>query len=103
MNSKTVKKILVIISIIILVLGIIKGINIMNNVENTASSSDLTIDGADFSGVVELGGYIGNQLVGVITIAYSIFLDIIIWVIYGIVILIIKLIDKIRKKEDLKE
>lgn len=95
--NKKIKKILVVISIIIIILGIIFGISVSNNLINSADNN-LYVDGSDFSGIVELTSFIGAKVLGFVIVIYSILLDIAIWTIYGIIILILKLIRKKKVK-----
>ena len=92
-DSKNIKKILVIISIIIIILGILLGIIISNNIVNNINNN-LYVDGTDFSSIVELTSFMGAKVLGFVIVIYSILLDIVIWTIYGIIILIFKLIRK---------
>lgn len=95
--NKNIKKILVIISIIIIILGIIFGISVSNNLINSADNN-LYVDGSNFSGIVELTSFMGAKVLGFVIVIYSILLDIVIWTIYGIIILILKLIRKKKVK-----
>lgn len=95
--NKKIKKILVVISIIIIILGIIFGISVSNNLINSADYN-LYVDGSNFSGIVELTSFMGAKVLGFVIVIYSILLDIVIWTIYGIIILILKLIRKKKVK-----
>ena len=95
--NKNIKKILVIISIIIIILGIIFGISVSNNLINSADNN-LYVDGSNFSGIMELTSFMGAKVLGFVIVIYSILLDIVIWTIYGIIILILKLIRKKKVK-----
>lgn len=95
--NKNIKKILVIISIIIIILGIIFGISVSNNLINSADNN-LYVDGSNFSGIVELTSFMGAKVLGFVIVIYSILLDIVIWTIYGIIFLILKLIRKKKVK-----
>lgn len=86
-----------VISIIIIILGIIFGISVSNNLINSADNN-LYVDGSNFSGIVELTSFIGAKVLGFVIVIYSILLDIVIWTIYGIIILILKLIRKKKVK-----
>lgn len=97
-NKKVVKKILILISIIILILGIISGINVSNELVNNSNTNNIYVDGTDFSGMVELGVFFGSKILGIVIIFYSILIDIVIWLIYGIIIFILKMIDRLRNK-----
>lgn len=95
--NKNIKKILVVISIIIIILGIIFGISVSNNLINSADNN-LYVDGSNFSGIVELTSFMGAKVLGFVIVIYSILLDIVIWTIYGIIFLILKLIRKKKVK-----
>ena len=91
--NKNIKKILVIISIIIIILGIISGISLSNDIINNTNNS-LYVDGTDLSSIVELTSFMGAKVLGFVIVICSILLDIVIWIVYGIIILILKLIRK---------
>lgn len=97
-NKKVVKKILILISIIILILGIISGINLSNELVNNSNTNNIYVDGTDFSGMAELGVFFASKILGIVIIFYSILIDIVIWLIYGIIIFILKMIDRLRNK-----
>lgn len=99
MKKWNIKKILIIISIIIICLGIISASSISKELENELANEKIYVDGSDFSGLVRLGGIIGSQLLGIVIVIYSIFIDVLIWVIYGIVLIIIKIVKKINDKK----
>ena len=86
-----------VISIIIIILGIIFGISVSNNLINSADNN-LYVDGSNFSGIVELTSFMGAKVLGFVIVIYSILLDIVIWTIYGIIFLILKLIRKKKVK-----
>lgn len=96
--KNTIKKILIIISIIIICLGIISASSISKELENEISNEKLYVDGSDFTGLVKLGGIIGAEVLRIVIIIYSILLDAVIWGIYGIVLIIIKIVSKIKSK-----
>ena len=87
--NKKIKKIPVLVSIIIIILGIILGVGVSNNI-------NLYVDGKDFSNIMELTSFIGSKVLGFVIVIYSILLDCVIWIVYGIIILILKLIRKKR-------
>lgn len=97
MKRKKVVKILIIISIFIFLLGIIAGISVSNELINGILKEDIYIDGSNFSGLIEVGGFIGSKILGTMIIFFSIFIDIIIWIIFGIVSLIVKVINDKKK------
>ena len=89
---------MILISIIILILGIISGINVSNELVNNSNTNNIYVDGTDFSGMAELGVFFGSKILGIAIIFYSILIDIVIWLIYGIIIFILKMIDRLRNK-----
>lgn len=101
MKRKKVKRILIIISIIIVFLGIIVGNNISNDLINNIPKENIYIDGSNFSGLVEIGGVIGSKILGTLIIFLSVLIDIIIWIMYGCVLLILKIIN--NKKNNISK
>ncbi len=75
------------------------GINISNELINIIPSEKIYVDGSDFSGLVQIGGFIGAKILGIIIIFYSIFIDILIWIIYGFVLIIMKIIKRINDRK----
>ena len=100
---KKVKIILLIISIIIIVAGIIIGLGASNEilnsipVENNVDGATSGI-GANYSGVIEIFGVFGAKLIGTMIIVCSIIVDLLIWLFYGLIILFIKIIKKVKKQ-----
>ena len=91
--NKKIKKIPVLVSIIIIILGIILGVGVSNNIINS-TNSNLYVDGKDFSDIVELTSFIGSKVLGFVIVIYSILLDYVIWIVYEIIIFILKLLKK---------
>lgn len=98
MKKWNIKKILIIISIIIICLGILLGLSISNELISTLPTEKIYVDGSDFSGLAQIGGIIGSKILGMVIVIYSIFIDILIWILYGLVLMIIKIIKKIKNK-----
>ena len=98
MKKLSVTKILLIVSIVIVDLGIITGIGVSNSIENLTQNGNLYLDGSDFSGFIQIFGLFGSMIIGVLIVVGSFVIDVLIWLIYGIVLLIISLIKKISKK-----
>ena len=96
MNTK-IKKILIIISIIIIILGIISGLSLSNELINS-SDNNIYIDGTDFSGIAEIISFMGSKILGILIVIYSLLLDVAIWTIYWIIILIIKIVKWLKNK-----
>ena len=88
---KKLKKILIIISITIFILGMIIGLSISNELVNSIPNEQFIIDGSDFSGLIQVTGTIGSKILGTIIIFASFFIDTIIWIMYGIVWIIFKM------------
>ena len=88
---KKLKKILIIISITIFILGMIIGLSISNELVNSIPNEQSIIDDSDFSGLIQVTGTIGSKILGTIIIFASFFIDTIIWIIYGIVWIIFKM------------
>lgn len=95
--DKKIRNILIIISIIILILGFIIGTNTGNELFNSIPEENIYVDGSDVSGVVELTVFFASKIIGTIIIFGSIVIDIIIWILYVIIMGIIKLIKSIKK------
>lgn len=99
---KKINIILVIISIIIIIFGIILGISASNEFINSIPAQNNTNGatsgiGANYSDAIELFGVFGGKIIGTMIILGSIFIDILIWISYGIILLIRKIIKKIKK------
>lgn len=98
MKKWNIKKVLFIISIIIFFSGIFFGLSISIVLENAIPNEKIYIDGSDFSGLMQLGGVIGSKILGTLIIFGSICIDILIWIIYGITLIILGVIKKIKDK-----
>ena len=100
---KKVKRVLLIISIIIIVSGIIIGLGTLNeilnsiSVENNVNGATSGI-GANYSGIIEIFGVLGAKLIGTMIIVCSIIVDLLIWLFYGLILLFIKIVKKIKKQ-----
>lgn len=99
MKKFNITKILIIISIIIFGLGVLSGISIINDLSLFSPIEKLYIDGSDFSGLAQIGGSMLSFVIGISIIFYSIFIDILIWIIYGITLIIIKIVKKIYNRK----
>ena len=99
MNTKKVQKVLIAISIVILALGIILGISSSNIIVNSIPTEEINVDGTNMQGVVDVLGNIGARMLGFAIICYSIFVDTMIWIIYVVVILIKKIINKLNENK----
>ncbi len=97
MKQQIVTKVLIIISIITIILGLIISLSISVELENSIPDNEIMIDGSNCSGIVQITGFLGSKIIGTIVVFISIFIDIAIWCIYGIVLGILKIIKKTRK------
>ena len=98
---KRIRNILIILSVIILILGIIVGNSVSNELISYITTNDnLTVDDTDISGLAELTGLFGAKMIGTFIIFGSIGIDIVIWILYGIGILIMKLIRKSKERKN---
>ena len=48
---------------------------------------------------MQVGGAIASKLLGIVIVIYSILIDSLIWIIYGMVLIIKKIINKIKDKK----
>ncbi len=102
MKNKVVIKKLIIISIIILIIGAILGIGVRAIMLKSLTESNIPAEniagiGADYSGIIGLFGNIFITIIGIGIFIVSIIIDLIIWIIYGIIGFIQK-----RKNNSLK-
>lgn len=100
MKKLSVTKILIIISIIVIVLGIIIGIEVSNSIESSIPNESISVDGSDFSGIVEITGIIGSKIIGTLIVFFSFIIDAFIWIVYGIIWLIINIVKKNRRNTE---
>ena len=98
MRKVNVTKILIIVSVIIIVLGIITGIGVSNSIDNSIPKEGIYVDGSDFSGIVQIAGIMGSKIIGTLIVFGSFVIDAFIWLIYGFIILIINIVEKIKNK-----
>lgn len=99
MNTKKVTKILIIISVIIILMGIFAGKSVnLELKDNSSPKENIYVDGTDFTALSEAFVSIGSSLLGIIITMYFVFAVVVIWIIYGVIILIIKIITKIKEK-----
>lgn len=100
MNKQKVTKILLIVSFVIMIIGIISGILVSSEIKNSGMPSEnVYIDGSDFTAISEAFVSIGSTIIGFLVSIYFAMMIVIIWVIYGIVILVIKIVNKIKEKK----
>ncbi len=100
--NKKIKKVLIIISIIIIIFGIISGLSVSNELVNSTNNNNIYIDGTDVSGIVEITTFMGAKILGFVIVVYSLLLDVAIWIVYWIIILIIKIVKWLKKRKNEK-
>ena len=101
--NKKVRKILIIISIIIIILGIVFGIGISHELMNSVANVDekaFMIDGSDFSAFAKLFFDFGSIIIGIVIVISTLAIILAIWAIYLIILLVIKIINKIKEKKN---
>ena len=94
MKKLNINNILIIVSIIILCLGGILGFGVSNELEKISSNENIYIDGSNFSGLAQIGGMMLSKLLGILMVFFSILIDMLIWIIYGIVLIIKRIHDR---------
>ena len=94
MKKLNINNILIIVSIIILCLGGILGFGVSNELEKISSNENIYIDGSNFSGLAQIGGMMVSKLLGILMVFFSILIDMLIWIIYGIVLIIKRIHDR---------
>ena len=85
---KKINKILIIISVVIVILGVFIGIGTSNELLNSISGEN---------NAIELFGVFGAKIIGTIIIIGSVIIDLLIWLFYGLILLIIRMIKKFKK------
>ncbi|MBQ8042978.1 MAG: hypothetical protein IJ272_02360 [Clostridia bacterium] len=97
--NKKVFKILIIVSVVIVILGVISGISIKNElVEGGTPNNDVYIDGTNATPFIDAFAEIGADLLGVIVVVYTVLAVGSIWGIYGIISLIAIIVKKYKAK-----
>ena len=99
MKIKKATKIVTIISIVIIILGIIAGIGISNSIESSIPTDSMYVDGSDFSGIIQIFGFFGSKILGTLVTFGGFIIASLIWVIYGFVLLIITIVNKLKNNE----
>ena len=94
MKKLNINNILIIVSIIILCLGGILGFGVSNELEKISSNENIYIDSSNFSGLAQIGGMMLSKLLGILMVFFSILIDMLIWIIYGIVLIIKRIHDR---------
>lgn len=100
--KKNIRKGLAIISVIVIVLGIVCGIGVANDILNLVSSNNsIYIDGSDVTGISQLSqlfGMFGATILGVMVAFCGFGIVAVIWAAYIVVALLIKLIRYIIRR-----
>ena len=94
MKKLNINNILIIVSIIILCLGVILCFGVSNELEKISSNENIYIDGSNFSGLAQIGGMMLSKVLGILMVFFSILIDMLIWIIYGIVLIIKRIHDR---------
>ena len=95
MKNKTIVKKLIIISIIILIIGAILGFGINIIMSNSLAEQNIPAEntsgiGGDYSSIIGIFNNIFTVFIGAGIFTLSIIIDLIIWIVYGILILLEK-------------
>lgn len=99
---KKATKILLIVSLIIIVLGIVSGVELF--LELTGSGfGNILVDGTNFTEIAAVFGYLGSGILAMLVFTIYLAVTISIWIVYGIILLIIKLVNKINNKKNNKK
>lgn len=103
---KKVSIVLLILSIIIIILGIIIGLGTSNEILNSVSLENNTNVnvatsgiGADYSDIIQIFGVFSAKVIGTMIIVCSIVIDLLIWLFYGLILLFIRIIKKIKNNK----
>ena len=100
MNKRKVTKILIIISVILMIMGIMTAMSITSELkESGMPKGNLYVDGSDFTALSEAFVSIGSTILGVVIGIYFAMAVVAIWIIYGIILLVIKIINKIKERQ----
>ena len=100
--KKKIVIVLVIISIAILISGIFAGRGVTHQIKSEGEiTQPIYMDGTDITDLSESFVEVGSWLIGFVIVIYSIGIIAAIWIIYGITMLIIHIVN--RKKNKTKE
>lgn len=97
MNKKIVI-ILAIISVLILISGISTGMDVIRDLKASKITEPVYIDGSDATDVMIFFQEVGTWILGIAFIIYSIGIIAAIWIVYGIVMLIIHIVNRKKNK-----
>lgn len=98
MKKVNAKKILIVISIVIIALGIISGLSLSYELMNNINGEKIYVDGSNFSGLTQIGGFFSAVVLGGGIVLCSVFIDLLIWLIYEISLGTVKMVKKIKNK-----
>ena len=98
MKKISVKRIIIIILIIIFCLGILSAIEVSNSIESSIPSENVNIDGSDFSSLFQITGIIGSKIIGLLIVLVCFFIDLIIWIIYEVILIIVNIYNNKKIK-----
>ncbi len=76
------------------------GLSLSSELEQSIPNEKLYTDSTGFSTLVQIVGISVSKVLGILIIIYSILIDALIWIIYGIVLIVIKIIKKLSNKKD---
>lgn len=98
--KEKIKKFLTIISFIIAILGIFLGIfSSFELIQDSTNYEKMYIDGSNFTNFFNVLGFIISICFGFVIIVYSFILIGALWILYGIILFIIKIIKKRTNKK----
>lgn len=91
--------VLKVISIIILGIGIILGVCTAKELMGNISNEKVYVDGSDFTIVTNSFTTITSIVMGGIVVLFSIIVDVVIWIVYAIVVVVLKFVKRTKKKK----
>lgn len=98
MNNKKIRNILIIISVIIIIIGILIGRSLTLELKDSGMPKEnIYVDGTDFTALSETFVSIGSSVLGFVIAMYFALAVVVIWIIYGVIILIIKITTKTKE------
>ena len=98
---KKTTKILIIISIVLIAIGIFAGVSVSTELSSgVGKMEDQYVDGSNFTPLLKLGVTLGAIAVGCVIGFYFALAICGIWIVYGIILLIIKIINKMKERKN---
>lgn len=98
--KKNIVKALAVVSVIIIVLGIVCGIGVSNDLLNVVSGfGNIYADGSDVTEIAQLFGSFGAMVLGFLVALCGFAIVLIIWVVYAVFILAAKLYNHYKQKD----